>query len=93
MSLKNWKKAPPSEPERVNYTRKGKLGRNCPIENAHKIELGYSYNGGGEDAFGGARKWPTLRIEISFEEGHELSRNALAAALIAEIDRHLEQEE
>lgn len=56
----------------------GKIGINWKSGNAHTIEIGKSYNGSGDDAFGGAKEWPTVRAEIGFQVDEE--RRALAFA-------------
>jgi len=62
----------------VHHVSPGVLGRDYPVRNAHEIECGYGYNGGGKEAFGGAVKWPILRVEVSFTEGQEGLRDEIA---------------
>ena len=40
-----------------------------------------SQNGSGSKAFGGAKQWPNLTLEIGFQVGEEAYRDALAAEL------------
>jgi hypothetical protein len=47
----------------------GLIGNNCETDNAHVIEISKSYNGSGDDAFGGADEWPTLYITVGFQTG------------------------
>jgi hypothetical protein len=64
----------------------GKLGRDSACDNAHEVELGYSYNGSGGAAFGGADKWPTVRASVSFQEGEEAKRDEFGKRLLALIE-------
>lgn len=49
----------------------GKVGNGELVGNAHHVETSKSYNGSGDDAFGGAEEWPTVRAEIAFQVGEE----------------------
>jgi hypothetical protein len=53
------------------------------------IHAGFSHNGSGPSAFGGADKWPTVRLEIPFCEGQEDRRDDFVDKLKAFIEREL----
>ena len=69
----------------------GKVGDNCPTSNAHYVDIGKSYNGSGDDAFGGADEWPTVRAQISFQVGEERRALDFAKKLTELIHREFEQ--
>ncbi len=56
----------------------GKEAKGCKVSNTISIELGKSYNGSGPNAFGGAKEWPYLRIEIPFQVGEEERMKTIA---------------
>jgi hypothetical protein len=60
---------------------RGKIGINCVSSNAHTVEIGKSYNGSGDDAFGGAEEWPTVRAKVAFQVGEELRAQRFAQKL------------
>lgn len=64
----------------------GKIGRGANYSNAHAIELSYQYNGSGPSAFGGAEKWPVVKLEISFQEGEEAKRAAFVRRLVGFLE-------
>lgn len=66
----------------------GLIGNNCGVGNAHSVEVRESHNGSGDDAFGGARSWPTVWAEINFQS-HEGQR---AVALAKKLSELIEQE-
>lgn len=63
-----------------------KIGNDYWSTNGVEIELGHSINGSGEKAFGGAKKWPCLRIQIGFEVGQE-EKMELVAGWITQLLR------
>jgi hypothetical protein len=68
---------------RINIA--GLIGINCESGNAHHVDIGKSYNGSGDDAFGGATEWPTIRAEIAFQVGEERRAIDFARKLTALI--------
>ena len=51
-----------------------------------EIEKHYNYNGGGDNAFGGAEKWPVLTLRVDFETGKEQERDELIEELKKFLD-------
>lgn len=49
----------------------GMIGKGEEVGNAHIIEIRESFNGSGDDAFGGARSWPTIWVEVNFQTGEQ----------------------
>lgn len=49
----------------------GMIGKGEEVGNAHIIEIRESFNGSGDDAFGGASSWPTIWVEVNFQSGEE----------------------
>lgn len=64
----------------------GKIGNDCETSNAHVVEVRKSYNGSGDDAFGGAREWPTVWAEVSFQTGEDRRALDFAKKLSALIN-------
>lgn len=62
----------------------GLIGNNCETGNAHTVEVRESFNGAGDDAFGGARRWPTVWVEINFQS-HEGQRAIAFAKKLSEL--------
>lgn len=58
-------------------------------ESGVEITLNRHFNGGGPTAFGGARDWPHLKLDVSFPTNDYAARDAFAAKLQAFIDQEL----
>lgn len=54
---------------RINI--EGKIGNGELVGNAAVVEIRESLNGSGDDAFGGANSWPSVRAEVEFQTGEE----------------------
>lgn len=52
-----------------------------------ELEKYYHYNGSGNKAFGGAKKWPVLALNIDFETGKEQERDELIEKLKKFLDK------
>jgi hypothetical protein len=76
---------------RFIYNFVGKVGRADQISNAHTLEFAYKHNGSGKEAFGGAEKWPYVRLEVCFQEGEEQKAWVFSRKLINIVD-DLQQE-
>jgi hypothetical protein len=57
------------------------IGNNYRCDNGIKIELGKNSNASGPEAFGAAKEWPCLRLEIPFVVGQEIRMKAIAQIL------------
>jgi len=66
----------------------GLIGNKCAVGNAHTIELRNSYNGAGDDQFGGAREWPTIWVQVQFQTGE----NRRALAFMKKLTEMIKQE-
>jgi len=77
--------------DRQEYQRHGVLGNGAAFPNAHEIEVHHHYNGGGSQAFGGAKDWPVVSAEVAFQAGEERIAHAFAAELAEFIDGYLKQ--
>lgn len=62
-------------------TLAGKVGNEKQIDNAATIEILQAINGSGAKSFGGAKQWPKLRLEVSFQQGEEDKRDQLIKEL------------
>jgi len=65
----------------ASWVGSGVLANNHRSGNAAQMRLGMSVNGSGKKAFGGAKQWPNLTLEIGFQVGEEAYRDALALEL------------
>jgi len=74
------------------HIRKGVLGNNAGCSNAHELEIGFSYNGSGKEAFGGADQWPTIKIKIAFPSDRQDLANTIGKELMEWIDERLSRE-
>ncbi len=59
----------------------GLVGIKTKVMGACKMRLAMSQNGSGKRAFGGAKQWPYIKLEIDFQTGEEDYRDALAEEL------------
>jgi hypothetical protein len=66
-----------------------KMAGDCYVDGAVKLDAHYHYNGSGRSAFGGAKQWPNLSVEVSFKVGQEAQRDALLAKIQALIETEL----
>ena len=59
--------------EEITREFPGYLGNGCLMDGAVKIRRGRKINGGGPKAFGGAKEWPCLTVEVHFtvRDGNE----------------------
>ena len=70
--------------------RSGFVGKGYKLDDAIKIEQTLNYNGGGENSFGGSKKWPVLMVTIPFVEGTPQKEiDHLKNRLQEVIDNHL----
>lgn len=60
-----------------------------PVGGGIQLECSHNYNGSGKTAFGGADKWPHLKLSVSFRQGDYKTRDEFAAKLQAFIDKEL----
>lgn len=65
-----------------------RIARDYFSNNGVRIELGQSINGSGAKAFGGAKRWPCLRVEIGFPEGDEKRMATVAKAIEYVLIKH-----
>lgn len=73
---------------RTQFQAPGLIGKGFLVDNACRMETTHSINGSGQNAFGGAEKWPTITTQISFQEGQEKERDEFAAKLREFIENH-----
>jgi hypothetical protein len=59
----------------------GKVGRDFETDNAITIEAKHHYNGSGPNAFGGAKQWPHVKLDVGFQEGQEGLRDEFVTQL------------
>lgn len=69
------------------FTSPGRVGRACELPNACEMRLVRRINGSGSTAFGGAKSWPAVQLTVSFQEGEEAKREALAYVLREAVDK------
>lgn len=91
MNKPKWKSSSMHGKKILAKAKEGKIGKGCMCDNTHLIEIGYHYNGSGKQAFGGAEKWPSLKIQIDFEEGQEDSAKLFLKKLQPHIDILLQE--
>lgn len=83
---KGWKREAWSQ---ETEQRAGWLANHVNYDNAHKVRCHKNYNGSGPTVFGGAKSWPVLTVEVSFEVGQEALRDQMAERMKALIDEIL----
>lgn len=70
------------DPDQPKFLRHGVFANNCTnYTSVHSIELRSHYNGGGANAFGGAKRWPVIEVKVAFKQ----NEYALAADFAKEI--------
>ena len=77
-----------AETGRVEFGANGLIGNGCQMDNAHNLIMGEKRNGSGPKAFGGAKTWPFLSLEVSFQVGEEGYREDLAEVLKRTVDEY-----
>lgn len=58
-----------------------KVANGTLCDNGVELVTCYAFNGSGPKAFGGAVKWPVIKLRVAFEEGKEEDRAHFAEAL------------
>jgi hypothetical protein len=76
---------------RIAGTYAALMAGNYACSNAVTLELHANYSGSGPDAFGGAREWPHLTLQVSFRQGDERLAEDLANKLAAQVDEFMRQ--
>lgn len=71
---------------REEWQAPGVIARGYKCSNAHQVEVRAGYNGSGDGAFGGAKQWPVVDSEVSFQEGEWDKAVAFAKAQRKLID-------
>lgn len=72
----------------IKFEIANKFARNTVMRNATTIGVTEHRNGSGPEAFGGAKKWPVIDIQISLPEGE----NGLAVDLAVKLTEIIRQE-
>ena len=65
----------------ATWALEGLVGIGYKVCGACKMRLANAINGSGSRAFGGAKTWPKIDLEIDFQTGEETYRDALAERL------------
>lgn len=65
----------------ASWVMEGLVGIKTKIIDACEMRLANTINGSGSPAFGGAKKWPNITLEIGFQTGEDDYRDALAEEL------------
>jgi hypothetical protein len=51
-----------------------------------QVRVHHNYNASGNEAFGGARKWPVISVHISLQENQETIADTIAQRVMEFID-------
>lgn len=86
----DWKIEISDTENEYRVTAPGKMGRGCESSNAIEIRGHHHYNGSGPQAFGGAKQWPNVTLQVAFEEGQEELRDTFIKSLRAHIENFFE---
>lgn len=78
-------------PDRT-YHLAGVTARNHLSANAHEVEIGHSYNGSSPATFGGATRWPRVRVECALPEFRRDLAEQLASRLMNTIEQFTQEQ-
>lgn len=70
-SIKGWKE---SSTRNAGIEREGVYGNDFCVDDVHKIEIRYNYNGSGKEHMNASTKWPVLDVHIAFREKGEITK-------------------
>lgn len=76
--------------EVTEHTRPAEMaGAGYIGENAIKIRVGRNINGSGPNAFGGAKEWPSVDLDVAFPATDKERAEQFAEALKAFVDSQI----
>jgi hypothetical protein len=89
--MSKWRQKPKWKDDSITFERVGYYAIGCR-GHCHTIEEHYNYNGSGDDAFGGAKKWPVVTCHVAFSTGDEKRRDDFGVKLREFIDSYFAEE-
>lgn len=74
------------------FVKPGWFAGHVLYDNVYVIDVHSNYNGSGKQAFGGAKEWPVVDVQIAFEATEQAKAERFAVEIAKFVDTWLEKE-